>query len=210
MHVNTNHHCPRKTVTFADPLPVYKGHTFSTSLHLCNWYIDHYPKEGILSTVDSAASTDHFMPASYTSTNPQLTSWGVIVGRANGSHMCTTATDTLDLPQLPVNARGCHKFKDISLPPSQSPNYVALAARWISTRIKSLSQITGVLNWLQVNKTQHATSTWSKYHCEPQPWQYQPNTQLPREHTHYAPPRTSSNASMPQQDFPLGHIYKCH
>ena len=113
-HVKTNHHCPRKTVTFADSLPLYKGHAFSTIIRLCNRHINQYPKE-ILSAVDLAA-TDHFMSALYTGTNPQPTTRSVIVGCANGSHMQATATDTLDLPQLPVTVWGCHKFKDISLP----------------------------------------------------------------------------------------------
>ena len=30
--------------------------------------------------------------------------------------MHATTTDTLDLPQLSVEARGCHKYKDINLP----------------------------------------------------------------------------------------------
>ena len=30
--------------------------------------------------------------------------------------MRVTATNTLDLPQLSVDAQGCHKFKDISFP----------------------------------------------------------------------------------------------
>ena len=65
IHVNTIHHCPYRPVTFADPLPVYKGHGFSISLRLCNQFIDRYPKEDILRAVNSAA-TDHFMPASDT------------------------------------------------------------------------------------------------------------------------------------------------
>ena len=93
---------------------VYKGHAFIISLRLCNRHINQYPRE-VLSAVNLAA-TDHFMPALYTRTNPQPTTWGMIAGYANGSHMQATAIDTLDLPQLPANARGCHKFKDISLP----------------------------------------------------------------------------------------------
>ena len=56
------------------------------------------------------------MPALYIGTNPQPTAQGVIVGCANGSHMRATATNTLNLPQPPVKAPGCHKIKNISLP----------------------------------------------------------------------------------------------
>ena len=38
------------------------------------------------------------------------------MGCANGSEMQATATDELSIPQLPLAARGCHKFKEISLP----------------------------------------------------------------------------------------------
>ena len=56
------------------------------------------------------------MPALYIGTNPQPTAQGVIVGCTNRSYMCATATDTLDLPQLPAEARECHKLRNISLP----------------------------------------------------------------------------------------------
>eukprot|EP00536_Pseudo-nitzschia_multiseries_P006868 jgi/Psemu1/16321/gm1.16321_g len=38
------------------------------------------------------------------------------VGCANGSKMLSTATDLLDLPRLPLEARGCQKFNEVELP----------------------------------------------------------------------------------------------
>ena len=101
-------------VTFTSPLPVYKGKAYASSLRLCNTHVDRYPKH-IVGAIDSAA-IDHFMPATYIGDNHHPTKHGIRVGCANGSEMQATATDILSLPQLPIAARGCHKFNEISLP----------------------------------------------------------------------------------------------
>eukprot|EP00536_Pseudo-nitzschia_multiseries_P005850 jgi/Psemu1/13780/gm1.13780_g len=57
--------------------------------------------------LDSAA-TDHFVPTTYQGGAHQDKPGALTVGCANGSKMLTTATDLLDLPRLPLEARGCH------------------------------------------------------------------------------------------------------
>lgn len=56
------------------------------------------------------------MPTTYHGTNHTPVRRGIRVGCANGSYMRAVATDTLGLPQLPRQARSCHKFNDISIP----------------------------------------------------------------------------------------------
>ena len=70
--------------------------------------------------IDSGA-TDHFMPATYHGTNHTPVQEGIKVGCANGSFMQAIATDVLALPQLPPQARTCHKFNDIRIPPISVP-----------------------------------------------------------------------------------------
>ena len=41
---------------------------------------------------------------------------GLVVGCANGIIMKSVATDILDLPSLPIEARACHKFHEIEEP----------------------------------------------------------------------------------------------
>eukprot|EP00536_Pseudo-nitzschia_multiseries_P009617 jgi/Psemu1/23703/gm1.23703_g len=65
--------------------------------------------------LDSAA-TDHFLPASYIGGNPQCTNQGIRIGCANGGTMVSVGTDLLDLPKLPIEARGCHKFREVDVP----------------------------------------------------------------------------------------------
>ena len=74
-----------------------------------NRFNEIYPKEGI---IDSGA-TSHFLPMSYKGTNEKITKTGIKVGCANGSIMESKATDMLDLPSLPEEARSCHKFHEI-------------------------------------------------------------------------------------------------
>eukprot|EP00536_Pseudo-nitzschia_multiseries_P018761 jgi/Psemu1/57217/gm1.57217_g len=57
--------------------------------------------------LDSAA-TDHFVPTMYQGGAHQDTPGALTVGCANGSKMLSTATDLLDVPRLPPEARGCH------------------------------------------------------------------------------------------------------
>ena len=205
IHVNTNHHCPRKTVTFVDPLPVYKRHTFSTSLQLCNRHIDWYPRE-VFSPVDLAA-IDHFMTALYTRTDPQPTARGMIVGCTNRSYMQATAIDTLDLLQLLAKARGCHKFKDINLPLISVPKLCR--ARCKVNFHQNTVTITDNLS------TELIMGEWDPTHnlymikvpAKPQLKQSQPHNQLQRAPILYAPPRTSSITSTPQQGFsPWSHL----
>eukprot|EP00536_Pseudo-nitzschia_multiseries_P016384 jgi/Psemu1/46010/gm1.46010_g len=62
--------------------------------------------------LDSAA-TDHFLPATYVSGRPASANVGICwVGSANGSTMVSVGTNLLDLPTLPLDARGCHKFQE--------------------------------------------------------------------------------------------------
>eukprot|EP00536_Pseudo-nitzschia_multiseries_P016827 jgi/Psemu1/47967/gm1.47967_g len=82
---------PPRTVTFA---------------HDIAFHIRTSPGYGAL---DSAA-TDHFVPSTYQGGAHQDTPGALTVGCANGSKMLSTATDLLDLPRLPLEARGCHKF----------------------------------------------------------------------------------------------------
>ena len=56
------------------------------------------------------------MPATYRGTNHTPVQRGIRVGCANGFYMRAVATDILALPQLPKQARSCHKFTDISIP----------------------------------------------------------------------------------------------
>eukprot|EP00536_Pseudo-nitzschia_multiseries_P006199 jgi/Psemu1/14701/gm1.14701_g len=66
-------------------------------------------------SLDSAA-TDHFLPTSYVSQNPQDTNVRVQVGCENGStigKMVAVAIDALNLPKLPLEARGYHKFEEV-------------------------------------------------------------------------------------------------
>ena len=56
------------------------------------------------------------MPDTYTGDAPRTGTNGIKVGCANGSQMQATWTDVLAIPQLPWEARKCHKFKKISLP----------------------------------------------------------------------------------------------
>eukprot|EP00536_Pseudo-nitzschia_multiseries_P018879 jgi/Psemu1/57773/gm1.57773_g len=65
--------------------------------------------------LDSAA-TDHFVPTTYQGGAHQDIPGALTVGCANGSKMLSTATDLLDLPRLPLEARGCHKFDEVELP----------------------------------------------------------------------------------------------
>eukprot|EP00536_Pseudo-nitzschia_multiseries_P016932 jgi/Psemu1/48510/gm1.48510_g len=65
--------------------------------------------------LDSAA-TDHFVPTAYQGGAHQDTPGALTVGCANGSKMLSTATDLLDLPRLPLEAQGCHKFDEVELP----------------------------------------------------------------------------------------------
>eukprot|EP00536_Pseudo-nitzschia_multiseries_P014179 jgi/Psemu1/37769/gm1.37769_g len=62
------------------------------------------------------AATDHFVPSTYQEGAHQDTLGALTVGCANGSTMQSTATDLLDLPRLPLEARGCHKFNEMELP----------------------------------------------------------------------------------------------
>ena len=77
-----------------------------------NRFNEIYPKEGI---IDSGA-TSHFLPMTYKGTNEKITATGIKVGCANGSIMESKATDMLDLPSLPEEARSCHKFHEIQEP----------------------------------------------------------------------------------------------
>ena len=79
------------------------------SLMAHNRFNEIYPKEGI---IDSGA-TSHFLPMSYKGTNEKITTSGIKVGCANGSIMESKATDMLDLPSLPEEARSCHKLHEI-------------------------------------------------------------------------------------------------
>lgn len=79
---------------------------------MCNRLIHQYPHP-ILGVVNLAA-TDHSLPDSHVGTNHQPITNGIVVGCANGSRMMqATATDTLAIPELPIKAWYCHKFKDI-------------------------------------------------------------------------------------------------
>ena len=89
------------------------GKAYATSLLLCNKHIDKYPREHLIGAIDSAA-TDYFMPDMYTGDAYQPTHKGIKVYCANGTQMQATATDMLAIPQLPIAAHGCHKFKDIT------------------------------------------------------------------------------------------------
>jgi len=87
---------------------------FKTSLRLCNMVMDRFPHT-VQGAIDSSA-TDHFMPATYSGTNHTPVRQGIRVSCANGSYMEAVATDALALPQLPQQARACHKFNDIRIP----------------------------------------------------------------------------------------------
>ena len=76
--------------------------------------MDQFPHT-LQGAIDSGA-TDHFMPATYRGTNHTPVQQGIRVGCANGSYMQAVATDALALPQLPRQARACHKFNDIRIP----------------------------------------------------------------------------------------------
>ena len=65
--------------------------------------------------LDSAA-TSHFTPETYIGTNHQPTTHGIKVQCANDTYMTSTATDELALSKLPLVARSCHKFADITIP----------------------------------------------------------------------------------------------
>jgi hypothetical protein len=85
-------------------------HRSSASLHVCNKLIDVFPQRAI---IDSGAS-DHFVSATYTGDDPQSTARGLPVQCANGMIMKSTGTDLLSLPRLPLKARGCHKFNEVT------------------------------------------------------------------------------------------------
>ena len=76
--------------------------------------MDRFPHT-VQGAIDFGA-TDHFMPATYCGTNHTPVRQGIRVGCANGSFMQAVATDALALPQLPPQARACHKFNDIRIP----------------------------------------------------------------------------------------------
>jgi hypothetical protein len=80
------------------------------ALHICNKLVDIYPPRAI---IDSGAS-DHFVHSSYSGDNPQSKQHGLPVQCANGMIMRSTGTDLLSLPRLPTNARGCHKFDEVT------------------------------------------------------------------------------------------------
>jgi hypothetical protein len=85
-------------------------HHSSASLHVCNKLIDVFPQRAI---IDSGAS-DHFVSATYTGDDPQTSAHGLPVQCANGMIMKSTGTDLLSLPRLPLKARGCHKFNEVT------------------------------------------------------------------------------------------------
>eukprot|EP00536_Pseudo-nitzschia_multiseries_P017617 jgi/Psemu1/51768/gm1.51768_g len=88
---------PQRTVTFAPDLA---------------FHISAPPGYGAL----DLAATNHFVPSTYQGGAHQDTPGALMVGCANGSKMRSTATDLLDLPRLPLKARGCHKFNEVELP----------------------------------------------------------------------------------------------
>ena len=68
-----------------------------------------------VAAVDSAASGNYF-PASYTGEAHDSKTTSIPVGTANDNVMRSVATDQFPLKGVPVNARLCYKFKEVSLP----------------------------------------------------------------------------------------------
>ena len=85
IHDKTHPRPSTRKVTFASPLPVYKGKAYTSSLRLCNTHVNRYPNH-IIGAIDSAA-TDHFMPTAYIGDNHRPNTHGIQVGCANGSKM---------------------------------------------------------------------------------------------------------------------------
>ena len=67
-----------------------------------------YPWQAIL---DSGAS-DHFLPMSYKGICEKRVTNGIVVTRANGGQLISTATDVINYQGLPQAATPCHKFPD--------------------------------------------------------------------------------------------------
>eukprot|EP00532_Pseudo-nitzschia_australis_P017454 CAMPEP_0168248694 /NCGR_PEP_ID=MMETSP0141_2-20121125/1593_1 /TAXON_ID=44445 /ORGANISM="Pseudo-nitzschia australis, Strain 10249 10 AB" /LENGTH=127 /DNA_ID=CAMNT_0008184615 /DNA_START=96 /DNA_END=479 /DNA_ORIENTATION=- len=83
--------------------------------------LDRFPHT-LQGAIDSGA-TGHFMPATYRDSAHTPVQQGIKVGYANGSYMRAVATDSLAIPQLPPQARTCHKFNDISIPLISLPKF---------------------------------------------------------------------------------------
>eukprot|EP00536_Pseudo-nitzschia_multiseries_P002668 jgi/Psemu1/5986/gm1.5986_g len=62
------------------------------------------------------AATNRFLPFSYISQDPQVTSDRIQVGCANGCIMVSVGTDLLGLTKVPMGAQGCHKFDEVGVP----------------------------------------------------------------------------------------------
>ena len=103
-----------------------------------------------------SGTTDHSVPTHYHGTNHQDTTNGVTVGCADGSTMQATATDCLDLSNLPREARTCHKFNKVHLPLVSVPK---LCAHGCTVHFGPATM--HVTKNEQVIKTPPVNSTWS-------------------------------------------------
>ena len=108
---NPNRHT--LNVTFTPTLITGPAPRQRAALKVCNSLIDRYPHP--VGALDSGA-TDHFLPTSYRGDGHCPTSTGIQVKCANDAIMTASATDTLALSKLPLLARGCHKFDDVTTP----------------------------------------------------------------------------------------------
>ena len=108
---NLNRHSLR--VKFATNLIAGPANRQRAALRVCNSLIDRYPHSS--GALDSGA-TDHFLPTAYRGDDHRPTSNGMQVKCANDAIMTASATDSLSLSNLPIQARGCHKFDDVSTP----------------------------------------------------------------------------------------------
>ena len=84
----------------------------TTQLHPVSISLADQPKYG---AVDSAASKNYF-PWSYVGDAHDPNHQSVSVGTANNGLMRSVAADIIKLAQLPLEARRCLKFKEITLP----------------------------------------------------------------------------------------------
>ena len=109
------HSCLSTCVRFA---PTCSVSTFdpasapTTQLHPVSISLADQPKYG---AVDSAASNNYF-PWSYVGDAHDPTHQSVSVGTANNGLMRSVVANIIKLAQLPLEARRCLKFKEITLP----------------------------------------------------------------------------------------------